>query len=600
MLLLAGLLAAVITLYITEWLPIEVTSILIIPVLYLTGILDLSEAFSGFSSSATITIASMFVLSAGLTRTGVLEVVTLALARYSRDKANRFLLFLALVIPLSSAFMNNTPVVVMMVPVVLEIARKCNVKASKFLIPLSYFAILGGTCTLIGTSTNILVDELYQDAMPESGGFSMFEFAPLGLILTFFGCLFILFFGRRLLPEKGSLSAMLPRGRTASFVTEIVLEKDSALCGKKIGEIFDKKAPVRLLEVVRQEELTLAPQAQDMELEPGDALIIEGASADLAAFLTKRKVVLSSVVEDEERVPMRSMEMMLGEAVVLPKSPFIGRQVAELGLNRNYGVKVLAVQRRGKHHRFKIRNMYLRPGDVMLLQAGEQGFSALKQTEAVLIVEGLEKAVFFTRRAVPALIIMAAVILLATLTPLPIAILAFSGAVAMILSGCLHREEAFRALDPKVLLLLAGAIPLGLAMTKTGMAALIVDSVTQGVSGFHPAFLISAIFLLTSLVSQVLSNNATAILMTPLAIQTAQNLGPLWGQPVSAKPFLMAIIFGASASFMSPVGYQTNAIVMGPGGYNFRDYLRIGIPMTLLLWVLSSLFIPLFWPVFPG
>lgn len=583
-------LAVVIALYVTSWLPIALTSILIPPALVFLGLLEPSQALSGFSSSAVITIACMYVLSAGLQRTGVLEVVTFQLAHHSKGSVKRFMLLLFLVVPLASAFMNNTPVVVMMVPVVMAIGRDLNVKPSKLMIPLSYMAILGGACTLIGTSTNILVDEFYRKAMPESGGFSMFEFFPLGFVFVLAGIAFIYFIGWHILPERSSLSGMMPRGRTAKFVTEVVVDEGSNLQGKRVGSIFHKDSTVRLLEVVHDEEVVLAPGAADMTLEKGDSLLVEGASKAITEFLHGSGAALSSVVQDEDRVPTSSVEVQIGEAVVVPKSPFVGRRVADLALNRLYNVKVMAVQRRGRHHRYRIRNMHLRPGDVMLLQAGRQGFDALKNTEAVLIVENLEDAIVHKGRAFPALAIMAAVILLAVFTPLPIALLAMAGAGMMLLTGCLRPDQAFRSLDGSVLLLLAGAIPLGVAMQETGMAEKIVSAALALTGPEQPLLKLSLFYIITTVISQALSNNATAVLMAPLAITTAAAIG------VDPKPFLMAIAFGASASFMSPIGYQTNAIVLGPGGYTFKDYLKIGAPLTMILWVLATLLIPVIWP----
>ncbi|MFP4382178.1 MAG: SLC13 family permease [Candidatus Sumerlaeia bacterium] len=584
------ILLAALTLFITAWLPIEITALLLLPALYFSGVLDLSGVLSGFSSSATVTIGAMYILSAGLQRTGVLENITLALSRRSGDSPTRFILLLALVVPPASAFMNNTPVVVMMVPVVLAVARQSNSKPSRFMIPLSYLAILGGSCTLIGTSTNILVNDVYRKEVGGVGGFGMFEFAPLGLVFVIAGGLFIVFFGRKLLPDRSSLSAMLTRGRTAKFVTEITIESGTNLDAKKVSEIFGKGEKIRLLEVVRDETVILAPHALDIRLKPEDSLIIEGTSRDIAQFLTQSRASLSTVIEDSQRVPMRSMELSMGEAVILPKSPFSGRTVSDLGLNRQYGVKVLAVQRRGRHHRYKIRNMYLQTGDVLLLQGTDEGFNNLRQTEAVMIMEGLEKAIFYHGRAFRAISIMVVVIAMAALTDFPIAILALFGAVLMILTKCLRMDEAFRSLDPSVLLLLAGTIPLGQAMSETGFASLLVEKTMHILGGEYPLLKLAIIYAMTNILSQVLSNNATAVLMTPIAMSIATSMN------VDMKPFLIAVAFGASASFMSPIGYQTNTIVMGPGGYSFRDYLRIGVPLTILTLILATFLIPVIWP----
>ncbi len=584
------IIALAMLLYITRWIPIEITSILIPPALFFSGVIDVPTSLSGLSSSATVTIASMYVLSAGLKRTGVLEGVTMAMSRYSGNSVRRFLVVLALTIPFTSAFMNNTPVVVMMVPVVMSISNKLKSSPSKLMIPLSYLAIVGGTCTLIGTSTNILVHELYREA--GGSGFTMFDFAPLGLVFTVAGALFMLITGGKLLPDRQSLSSFLTTARSAKFVTEVVLENTSPLVGRNVDDIFADEEKIRLIEIVRDGLVTLMPEGKKMTFEPGDSLIIEGTSKRIAEFLTGSGAALSSVVEDNKRVPTREVELRLAEAVIPPESPFIGMNVAELSLNRNYGVKVMAIQRRGRHHRYNIRMMRLRPGDVMLLQAGDHGFAALRDTESVMIVEGVEKTIHLHRRGPLAVAVMAAVILAAAFTNLPIAPLALTGAAMMILLRCVRMDEAMRSLDPSVLLLLVGTIPLGAAMTGTGLAEKVVHGVVELVGQNHPVIMVSALFLLTTLLSQFLSNNATAVLMTPIVLALAAPAA----MGVDAKPLLMAVSFGASASFMTPIGYQTNTIVMGPGGYRFSDYLRIGIPMTLLTWLLATFLIPVFWP----
>lgn len=591
MLLLSLIILTAIVLFITQWLPIEVTAILLIPALYFSGLLPLGDAFSGFSSSATITIAAMYILSAGLSRTGSLDFLVELIRKFSGGSLLRILLLLAITMPLISAFMNNTPVVVMMVPVLLALARDFNLKPSKLMIPLSYFTILGGTITLIGTSTNIIVNELYREA--GGPGFRLFDFAPMGIIYAIGGISFMILIGKRLLPERSTLASMLPRERTAKFVTEIVVDSQSKLIGNKPSDIFQTDAPVRLIEIVRNEEVTLGAPAMQLQLMAEDALIIEGTSKDIASFLAKWGASLASVVEDDQRVPIRSTELLLSEAIVLPDSPFIGRTVAELGLNRRYGVKVLAVQRRGRHHRYKVREMRMKPGDVLLLQSEASGFSNLRDSEAVLIVEGLEKVISQTHRRWLALVIMASVVGLAAFSPIPIAILAVSGALAMVILRCLRLDEALRSMDLSILLLLAGTIPLGAAMQQTGMAERIVDFFLAVLGEGSPVLLVSAFYLLTIVLTALLSNSATAVLLTPIAIGLGQQLG------VDPKPFLVAVAFAASADFATPIGYQTNTIVFGPGGYRFSDYLKVGIPMEILMWILATILIPIFWPFHP-
>jgi di/tricarboxylate transporter len=591
MLTLTIIIVLAVLLFVTQWLPLEVTSLLILPALFFTGLLPAEQVFSGFSNGATITIGAMFVLSAGLSRTGALDPLMALFRRYAHGNPFRVLVMLALTLPLISAFMNNTPVVVMMVPVLLSLSREMGIKPSKLMIPLSYFTILGGTLTLIGTSTNIIVNELYRNA--GGPGFRLFEFTPMGLVYCAGGIAFILFVGRRLLPDRAPLSAMVPRERTAEFVTEIVVEDGSPLIGRRAGEIFQRGSNVQLLQLVRGEEIVPPGEGKEMQLAGGDALIVEGTSKRIAELITRWGASLAKVVEDDRYVPMRTTQLMLGEAVVLPDSPFVGRKVGELALNRSYGARVLAVQRSGRHHR-RVREMELRPGDVLLLQGEARSFARLRESEAVLLVEGLEQEVAHKRGRKLAIPIMLGVIALASLTSLPISMVAVSGALLMVLTRCLRVDEAIRAIDLSVLFLLIGTIPLGLAMQRTGLAHEIVDATLAITGESSPALLVSAFYVLTVVMTALLSNSATAVLLTPIALGLASSLG------VDAKPFLIAVAFGASADFSTPIGYQTNTIVFGPGGYRFSDYLKIGLPLEFLMWALASVLIPIFWPFRPG
>jgi len=592
MLILTIILAVAVVLFVTQWLPVELTSLLILPALYFTGLLPIDEIFGGFSSGPPITIGAMFVLSAGLTRTGAIDPLVALFRRYARGNPFRVLVLLAVTLTPISAFMNNTPVVVMMVPVLLSLSRELDVKPSKLMIPLSYITILGGTLTLIGTSTNIIVNELYLRA--GGPGFRLFEFTPMGLFYMAGGVAFILLIGHRLLPDRAPLSAIVPRERAAEFVTEIVINHGSPLIGRRAEEVFRPGSKVRLLELIRGEDAFYGIDAGRERLQDEDALIIQGTSKRIAELLAGWGASLAPVLEDDHYVPIRTTELVLGEAVVLPDSPFAGRRVGELRLNRRYGARVLAVQRRGRQHRYEVREMELRPGDVLLLQGERRSFARLRESEAVLLVEGLEQEVPHKRGRKISIPIMLGVILLASATNVPISIVAVAGALLMVVLRCLRIDEAINAIDLSVLFLLIGTIPLGLAMERTGLAQLLVDTALEVMGRASPTLLLSAFYGLTIVMTALLSNSATAVLLTPIAIGLGATLG------VDPKPFLVAVAFGASADFATPIGYQTNTIVFGPGGYRFSDYLKIGLPLELIMWGLASVLIPVFWPFRPG
>ncbi|MCA9752551.1 MAG: SLC13 family permease [Gemmatimonadetes bacterium] len=590
MLLFSIILAAAVVLFASRWIAIEATAALVVGSLALTGVLSPAEALSGFANPATITIGAMFILSGALIRTGALEFLVVGMKAGAGQSVTRLVLMLGLVVGVSSAFLNNTPVVVMLVPVVLSLAKQLGVKPSKLLLPVSYFAILGGTCTLIGTSTNLIVDQAARDA--GGAGFSIFEFAPLGICYFLLGSVFIVFAYRKFLPDRASLSVMLPADRGATFVTELVCMGDAALVGRAVREVLPPNQPdVRLIEIVRGEQVIFAVTAMDLVVERGDSLIVEGTPQGITRFIEAHGVKIASVVEDEKRVEVRTMDLSIVEAVVLPDSPFVGRSVSTLGLNRLYGVKVMAVQRHGLQHRYHLRGMRLKGGDVMLLQSDRRGLDALRETGAVMVVEGVDRLVVQTAKAPIAIGVLAGVIALTTLNVAPLAVLSVIGAGTLIATGCIRRREAIAALDAPVLLLIASSIPLGVGMEKSGLANVIIGSVVGALSDVGPVAVLSGFYLLTSVFSSFLSNNATAVLMAPIAIGVANALG------LDSRPFLLAIAFGASASFATPVGYQTNLIVMGPGGYTFGDYFRFGLPLNVLLWIAATMLIPVFYPL---
>ncbi|MCB0117102.1 MAG: SLC13 family permease, partial [Caldilineaceae bacterium] len=541
------------TLYVTRWLPIEVTATLTIVLLVLSGILGPEQAFSGFSNSATLTVAAMFVLSGGLLRTGALERVTLYLARFSQGSPIRLLLLLALTVPVASAFVNNTPVVVMMVPVILSLSQQFHRSASKFLMPLSYFAILGGTLTLLGTSTNILVDGIYRQA--GGPGFSLFEFAPLGIVYALVGTLYIMLVSQRVLPDHTLLDFGASQ-RRAAYITELSVNEDSDVVGKLAGDVVDRVSAssrrqhrdrlitnrrrlgratqppeeenpenyVELLELFRGERIYREDEAANLAIQPGDILLVAGLPNTISSFIQSTGTQLATVLADDQRVALGSTEHKVVEAVVLPESPFVGRPLGRLRLYQSFGVMVMGVQRQGRQRMQGLRSLPLQNGDVLLLQGQPDGLNQMREMGRLLLVEGVEQTILRSAKNRLAILIMLAVVLTATLTNLPIVVLALAGAVLMVLTRCLHPEEALNSLDAPTLFLLAGTIPIGLAMESTGVAAAAVDGIITLAGNAPPWIFLSIFYLLTSLLTELISNNAVAVLLTPIALQLAFSL----------------------------------------------------------------------------
>jgi len=405
------------------------------------------------------------------------------------------------------------------------------------------------------------------------------------------GVTFISLFGRKFLPHRESLSSLLPTSKRTRYVTEVNVQKESPFVGQNIAETFPNKGSFRFVQLLRGENFFVANDAKRMTIEEGDALILEGSPLELNHLLDHSSVTLGTVLEDSVRVPMRTFSLTMFELVILPDSSYVGAKVKELKLHKMYGVKVLAIQRGGRHHRMDIRELRLKSGDMLLVQGDEQAVAALKDAPEVLVIEEVGEEIPIKDKAPIAMGIMIAVVLLTTFTKVPLVIWAMLGVVGLISNRCLRTQDAIAALDFNVLFLLIGTIPLGIALHTTGLTDDLTRFLLEGVGRTHPFLMISALYLVTNLLTALLSNTAVAVLMTPLAMGLAAQLG------MEAKPFVMTVAFAASAAFATPISYQTNIIVMGPAGYTFSDYMRLGLPLSILIWIIASIMIPIIWPL---
>ena len=563
---------------------IDVVALSVLAALVVLQLVSAREAISGLSNPATVTVAAMFVLSAGLQKTGALLALGRALVRLGERKLT-FLLLMMLGAGVSSAFINNTPVVAVMLPLVLGVAARRRVNASQWLIPLSFASQFGGVCTLIGTSTNLLVSSAAADA--GYGAFSLFEFGKLGVILFGAGLLYFLLVGRFLLPERRS-QTLSETYELQDFVTELRVIKDSPLIGQKLSKAsWFKEHEVRVLKLFRRGRALRSWRTNP--LRQGDVLLVEGDVKRLIDAKEARKLEINPEFRLQDDA-LKDRDRVLVEALVAPRSKIAGHTLSDLYFKRSYRLVVMAMRRRGETVRQRLDRVRLQDGDALLLQGHPKEIERLRGDEDFIVLGEQPDVQFFRGKSPIALGIIAAVVASAAFTPMPIVATAVVGAVAMVLSGCLRIEDAYDAIDWRVIFLLVGILPLGVAMTSTGAAQWIVEHSLGLVGAFGPLAALAVLYLLTAVLTETMSNNAAAVLLAPIAISTALELG------VDPKPMLLAVTFAASTAFATPVGYQTNTMIHNPGGYKYVDFLKVGLPLNLIFWAIAVALIPRIWP----
>ncbi|HEY7910676.1 MAG TPA: SLC13 family permease [Blastocatellia bacterium] len=582
-----ALLVAAVVLFITEKLRVDLVALIVMAALLVSGIITPEEGIAGFSNPATVTVAAMFVLSHGLFKTGAINLIGNGLTMIGRRSYWVAVLAMMLLIGGISAFINNTAAVALFLPIVIGLARDLRVSPSKLLMPLSFASMFGGVCTLIGTSTNILVNSI--GIAHRQPPFEMFEFAPLGLIMFAAGTLYMLAIGTRLIPNRRTSKDLTETFGMGDYLTEIILLPEAKSVGKSIKDSpLIEEMDVDIIEIYRDQEL-LSPPSPETVLQANDLLRVRCNVEMIRKLEDRVGVVLKSGLKwrDED---LQSAEAILVEAVIAPGSPLEGRSLKEADFRNSYGATALAIRHRGTVMRENLGNIPLKAGDVLLIEVRRDRLSQLKRNQAFVVVSELPVQDFRKGKIVPALVIIAGVVIAATLNILPIVAGAIIGSVLFVATGVIDLEEAYEAIDWQVIFLLAGILTLGTALETTGAARLISSAILKTFGVWGPVAMIAAFYLLTSLLTEAMSNNASAAMIAPIAITTAETIG------VSPRPFLVAVAFAASASFMTPVGYQTNTLIYGPGQYRFSDFLRVGTPLNLIFWVVATLLIPQFWP----
>lgn len=587
-LIVSAILLLALVLFVTELVPIDLTALLIVGLLILTGVLTPAEGFSGFSHPAPVTVAAMLVLSAGLIQTGAVAKLG---QRVSALGGSSELSHLAVIIPVvavMSAFVSNTAAVAMFIPLVLNIAREKNLSPSKMLLPLSYAAILGGACTYIGTSTNIIVGTIYA-----AGGrppLQMFEFSGLGMVLLGLGAVYMLSIGQRNLPSRPTEASLTENYRLREYLTELVIRADSPLLDKTLKETdFSQQLDIEVLEIQRgQYKLRLF--IQDIQLKRGDVLIVKGSLENILKIRDTEGVDILAEVKLSDR-DLKSEDVTLAEAVIAPDSFLIGRTLKEANFRQRYQATALAIRRHGSQIRDKLGRVRFQVGDMLLVQVRKVVLGNLRQdSDFMLILEESQGSDFrFSKLPIAALIFLG-VIVAAASRELSIELAALFGAMAMVLTRCITLQQAYRTVDWRIVILIGGTLALGTAMEKTGTANLIAESLVAWSGALGPVALIAVLYLLTLGMTELMSNNATAALLTPIAISIAHHGG--W----DPRPFVFCVAFAASCSFLTPIGYQTNTMVYGPGGYRFTDYFKMGVWLSLISWLAATLLIPRIWP----
>lgn len=576
--------------FVRELFPIEVTAMLMLAVLLAVGIVTVDEAILGLSNKAVVTVGAMLVLGHALVKTGVLAAAADRLANATGSRAWLAMGLVLVIASVLSGFLSNTAVVAIFIPLLVDLCRRFHLSPSKFMLPLSYVSIAGGTLTVIGTSTNLLVSAIAEDNGLEP--FGMFEFSALGIVLMLAGLVYVLVASPYLLPTRSTPEALTRQYEMRHYLTEVQVSATSKLVGKTIEEsAINREYDITVIAVHRGVD-HVTENLRHLRIHAEDVLVVRGSAEGLTRFTSVKGVAPLSDARLSDAEIFEEGQFLV-EAIVGRNSRLIGRTLEEIDFRQRIGAFVLAIRRGGEILHDKIARTRLQFADDLLLVAPEDRLARLRHTEDLIITSRVEVSTALGGTNWAILVILPTVVVLAALGVVDILKGAIVGCILLLALRAMRPNEAYRAVDWSVLFLIAAFVPVGVAMQTTGTAAFLAQGIlrVQRINSdfFTPVVILSVLYLLTSLLTQTISNNATAILMAPIAIQLAVELG------VDARPFLIAVTFAASAGLMTPHGYQTNLMVMGPGGYRFMDFVRFGGPLTLMFWIIASLLIPLMW-----
>jgi di/tricarboxylate transporter len=576
-----GVVVLMFVFFVREVFPTEVVAIAGSALLLASGVLPYEQALKVLSNPAPWTIAAMFIVMGALVRTGALEVLTRLAERSAKKRPKTAVAGLIAGVMAASAVMNNTPVVVVMIPVVVQLSTTLGAKASKFLIPLSYAAIMGGSLTLIGTSTNLLVDGVARNAGLEP--FSIFEIFPIGLVVCIWGLVFMGLFANRLLPDRDSMANMLSDRSKKKFFTEAVIPPESNLVGREVlGVQLFKRDGVRLVDVIRG-DVSLRRDLAGVTLQVGDRVVLRTEMTELLSLQTNKEL---------KRVDQVSaIETSTVEVLITPGCKMVGRSLGSLRLRRRYGVYPLAVHRRDKNIGRQLDALVVKVGDTLLLEGAPEDIQRLAADMDMVDVSHPSARAYRRSHAPIAIVALVGIVALAAFDVAPILLLAVVAVALVLITGCIDADEAFSFVEGRLLALIFAMLAVGAALEQSGAVSLLVDSVAPTLMTLPPVLVVLVVFVITSTITEIVSNNAVAVIMTPIAIGLATALG------LDPRPLVVAVMIAASCAFATPIGYQTNTLVYGPGGYRFTDFVRIGVPLNVSLALIVSFTIPLIWPL---
>jgi len=576
----------------TEKLRVDVVALLVLLTVGLTGLIGPEEVFAGFSNSAVITVWAVYIVSGGLFKTGVADILGKFILRLAGNNQMRLVAVIMLTCGIMSAFMNNVGATAMLMPAVVSVAKQTNIPVSKLLIPLSFSSLMGGSLTLIGTPANILAASIVEDKGLPTLGF--FDFTPIGLVVFATGVLYMVFIGRHLLPVRQPPGTGTPKikGQLRKYISEVRVLPDGGLAGTtlleaKLGAVYD----LTVIALVRNGQ-TITALERNTKIEQNDILLIEGSVENLLRARSELGVVTANESKRHSQLDRLSEEEIgIIEATLAPRSSIVNRSLRSLNFRERYGFTVLAVRRQGEILTKRLRSIRFQFGDDLLLQGPRQRMAELEEKNDFLVLEPLEISESRRRKMPIAVGLMLMVIGLVLFAGLDISLAMVTGAVGMVITRCLSMDEAYDSIDWRTVFLVAGMLPLGTAMEATGTARYIADLMLGALGDFGPIAALGGIYLLAALVTQPMSNAAAMVLIVPIAIDTAMGLG------VNHLTFTLAVVIGGVTSFLTPVGHKANVLVFGPGGYKFFDYARVGALLTVILFIVTMIALPIFFPL---